>query len=148
MGIEIEHKYLVRDDSYIGMASHSIFIAQGYLSRIPERTVRVRIFGERAFLTVKGKNSGASRLEFEYEIPLADANELLSLCEGKVIEKRRYYVEYEGFTWEVDRFEGALSPLVIAEIEIHSESTTYPLPSFVGQNVTDDPAYYNSNLSK
>ena len=145
MALEIEHKYLVKDDSYIDMTSSHAEIAQGYLNRVPERTVRIRIAGEKAYLTVKGKNSGDVRLEFEYEIPLADAHQMLPLCEG-VIEKTRYYVEYDGHRWEVDRFKGSLAPLVTAEIELPSSDTPYSLPPFIGENVTGNPRYYNSNL--
>lgn len=148
MGIETEHKYLVKDDSYIELASGSVRMAQGYLSRVPERTVRVRVSGDKGFITVKGINRGASREEYEYEIPVEDAKKLLGLCEEKVISKTRYYVDYQGFTWEVDRFEGDLAPLIVAEIELPSEDTPYPLPPFVGRDVTGDPRYYNSSLSR
>lgn len=146
MAIEIEHKYLVRDESYKAMACRHVHIAQGYLSRVPERTVRVRVKGERGYLTVKGKNRGDARLEFEYEIPLDDARAMLGLCKSPIIEKTRWFVEFEGHTWEVDEFHGALAPLVTAEIELDHSAHDYPLPPFIGQEVTGDPAYYNSNL--
>lgn len=146
MGVEIEKKYLVKNDSYRGVAYKSSRIAQGYLNRDPERTVRVRIKDDKGFLTVKGKNRGIERLEFEYEIPLSDADAMLSLCSGKILEKVRYYVKHDGFVWEVDEFKGELSPLVVAEIELPSCETSFSLPPFIGKEVTGDPRYYNSQL--
>lgn len=146
MAKEIEHKYIVTSDEYLRMASGSIEIAQGYLSREAERTVRVRVAGERGYLTVKGLTSGDTRDEYEYEIPVADARAMLGMCQGRVVRKTRYYVEYGGHTWEVDRFGGDLSPLVIAEIELPESARDYDLPPFVGCEVTGDPQYYNSNL--
>lgn len=146
MGKEIEHKYLVKDDGYVGMSIVAHHIRQGYLSRVPERTVRVRTYDDKGFITVKGKNQGDTRLEFEYEVPLRDAKEMLSLCEPPVIDKVRYIVPYAGFTWEVDQFESKTG-LVTAEIELPESGIQYELPPFVGDNVTGDPRYYNSNLS-
>lgn len=146
MGKEIEHKYLVGDDSYRGLSVRELEIRQGYLQREPSRTVRVRTCNRTGYLTVKGRNSGDTRLEFEYEIPYADAIELLSLCDGSPIEKIRYIVPFGGFTWEVDEYKGSRSGLVVAEIELPSSNTVYPLPPFVSANVTGDPRYYNSNL--
>lgn len=146
MALEIEHKYLVKDDSYKEMAQNHTHILQGYLSREPDRTVRVRVKGERGFITVKGRNSGDVRLEFEYEVPKADAEEMLGLCLPPVLEKVRWEVKYEGKLWEVDEFLGSLAPLVTAEIELTSSAESYSLPSFVGKNVTGDPRYYNSQL--
>lgn len=146
MAKEIEHKYLVSSGSYVEMATDSVEIAQGYLSRVPERTVRIRVAGKRGFITVKGINMGDTRLEYEYEIPKSDAEEMLRMCEGRVIRKRRYYVDYDGLRWEVDRFDGDLAPLVVAEVELDRSRHDYRLPPFVGREVTDDPAYYNSTL--
>lgn len=146
MGKEIEHKYLVKDDGYVGMSIVAHHIRQGYLSRVPERTVRVRTYDDKGFITVKGKNQGDTRLEFEYEVPLRDAEEMLSLCEPPVIDKVRYIVPYAGFTWEVDQFESKTG-LVTAEIELPESGIHYELPPFIGENVTGDPRYYNSNLS-
>lgn len=146
MGVEIEKKYLTKNDSYRELAYKSSRIAQGYLNRDPERTVRVRIKDDKGFLTVKGKNRGIERLEFEYEIPLADADAMLSLCSGKILEKVRYYVKHDGFVWEVDEFKGELAPLVVAEIELPSCETSFSLPSFIDKEVTGDPRYYNSQL--
>ena len=146
MAKEIEHKYLVSSGSYVEMATDAVDIAQGYLSRVPERTVRIRVAGERGFITVKGINMGDTRPEYEYEIPRSDAEEMLRMCEGRVIRKRRYYVDYDGLRWEVDRFDGDLAPLVVAEVELDRSRHDYRLPPFVGREVTDDPAYYNSTL--
>lgn len=146
MGKEREHKYLVVNDSYIGMASDVAVIRQGYLSRDKEATVRVRIYGEKGFLTVKGITTGDTREEYEYEIPLGDAEAMLRLCKGKIIEKERYIIDYEGFRWEVDRFRGENDSLVVAEIELDEGCAEYPLPGFVGKEVTGDPRYYNSML--
>lgn len=146
MAKEIEHKYIVTSDEYVRMASGSVEISQGYLNRDVERTVRVRVAGERGYLTVKGRTTGDTRDEYEYEIPVTDARAMLGMCQGRVVRKTRYYVEYGGHTWEVDRFGGDLSPLVIAEIELPESVRGYERPPFVGLEVTDDPRYYNSNL--
>ena len=145
MGKEIEHKYLVISDVYKKMAKASYKIVQGYLSRDKERVIRIRIIDERAFLTIKGKNSGDSRLEYEYEIPVSDAEEILKLCLGKPIEKIRWIVEYSGYKWEIDEF---LNPPIgtIAEIELSNSHYDYCLPPFVGEEVTGNPQYYNSNI--
>lgn len=148
MALEIERKFLVKDMSFKDMSRSSLNIRQGYLNRIPERTVRVRIRGDKGYLTIKGINKGMTRKEFEYEIPFADAQELLDLCEPPVLEKERYIVDYKGFVWEVDCFHGKNEGLVTAEIELPSEDTEFPIPAFVGQEVTGNPDYYNSNLCK
>ena len=146
MAKKIEHKYMVRDDSYKSMATGSEEIIQGYIDRTPEHVVRVRCRGERCYLTIKGRNNGDTRLEFEYEIPATDFDGLLSLCVGRILHKRRWLVPFGGFLWEVDEYGGDLSGLTMAEIEIPASDATYPLPPFIGRNVTDDPNYYNSNL--
>lgn len=146
MGVEIERKYLVADSSYRAMASGFSDIAQGYLSRDPDRTVRIRIRDERGFLTVKGRNRGEVRAEFEYSVPLEDARQMLDMCSGTVIRKRRYYVDYCGHRWEIDEFGGDLAPLVVAEIELSDCDESFELPPFASEDVTGDPAYYNSNL--
>lgn len=146
MALEIEHKYLVKNDSYRNIAVDSVLISQGYLCRESERTVRVRIKGEKGYITVKGKNTGAVRMEFEYEIHLDDAKKMLSLCVPPILEKIRYIVPFEGHTWEVDEFLGSRSGLVTAEIELKSADECYAVPSFIGENVTGNPTYYNSNL--
>lgn len=146
MGIEIEHKYQVKDDTFKSLTSEVHSICQGYLSRAPERTVRVRKTGDRGYLTVKGKNHGDARLEFEYKIPAEDAEKLLGLCEPPVLGKNRYIIYHEGKKWEVDEYLGRLKGLVLAEIELNYPGETYSLPPFIGTNVTGNPAYYNSNL--
>lgn len=146
MAKEIEFKFLVKNRLFEEMAETSTEIIQGYIDRTPEHVVRVRKKGNDCFLTVKGKNKGAERLEFEYSIPEEDFRQLLTLCSDNVIEKVRYLVKYEDFTWEVDVFKGNLKPLVLAEVEVPSIDTPFPLPPFVGEDVTNDPRYYNSNL--
>lgn len=145
MGKEIEHKYLVVSDSFKSLAKECHTISQGYLSKDPERIVRVRIKDDRGFLTVKGKTDKDSRAEYEYEIPVKDAEEMLPLCIGNFIQKRRWIVDFEGYTWEIDEF---ISPKVptVAEIELISSHHDYPLPEFIGEEVTGNPAYYNSNI--
>lgn len=147
MAKEIEDKYLVVSDDFKAMATAVKSIRQGYISRAPERTVRIRIVDNRGFITLKGLSAGAARDEYEYEIPAADAAEILSrLCEGKVVSKTRYIVPFAGHTWEVDVFHGDDEGLVVAEIELPDEHTSYDLPPFAGRKVTGDPRYYNSNL--
>lgn len=146
MGMEIEHKYLVTGDSYRWEAYQKCEIQQGFLSRDPERTVRVRIRDDKAFITIKGKGKGAAHPEFEYDVPVVEAEQMMALCEPPVIVKTRYLVMHEGNRWEVDEFHGDLQGLVIAELEVPSEEYTFPLPPFVGMEVTGDPRYYNSQL--
>ena len=146
MAFEIEHKYLVVNDSYRELATKKENIRQGYLNRNPDRTVRIRVMDDKGFLTVKGRNHGEHRLEFEYEIPLHDAEEILRLSEPGIVEKTRYYVPYDGMVWEVDEFHGSLNGVVVAEVEIPEVGTTYNKPSFIGQDITGDPKFYNSNL--
>lgn len=146
MATEIEHKFLVTDDSYRLAACRTSEIVQGFLSRDSLRTVRVRLRDDKGFITVKGKGDGAAHPEFEYEIPASDARQLLSLCEPPVIVKTRYIVNHEGNQWEVDEFHGDLEGLVIAELEVPSEDYQFEKPAFVGQEVTGDPRYYNSQL--
>lgn len=146
MALEIEHKYLVISDEYRAMSSESVRIRQGYLNRRPEGTVRVRIKGTKAFLTVKGRTSGDTRLEFEYEVPVREAEQMLQMCDGAEIDKTRYLVRYGDHTWEVDEFHGLRQGLVVAEIELDESRHDYRLPPFVGREVTGDPKYYNSNL--
>lgn len=146
MPLEIEHKYLVINDSYKALSSETHHIIQGYLCRKPERTVRIRICDDRGFITVKGKNTGAVRSEFEYGIPVEDAVSMISMCEPPVLEKLRYIVEHKGKIWEVDEFLGSRSGLITAEIELKSEGEEYDIPSFIGDEVTGDSRYYNSNL--
>ena len=150
MGVEIERKFRVLP-SWRPQAEGEA-IAQGYLSSVPERTVRVRIRGAKGFLTVKGKNGGvdaARRAEFEYEIPLADARAMLALCEPGVIEKVRHVEPApDGHAWEIDVFHGANEGLVVAEIELDAEDEPFVRPAWLGEEVTEDARYYNSSLAK
>jgi len=146
MSIEIERKFLIDTDK-LPPLQNGYTIKQGYIQTVDHTTVRVRIRNEEAFLTIKGKSIGASRLEFEYPIPLQDANDMLdNLCQASVIDKTRYLVEHEGYVWEVDVFEGSNKGLVVAEVELDSEDEAFSLPSWVVQEVTDDTRYFNSNL--
>jgi adenylate cyclase len=123
-------------------------IIQGYLSDDPERTVRVRIYGERAFLTIKGKTTGFTRDEFEYEIPLFEAEQLMKLAIYKPVEKIRYELEENGFLWEVDVFKGQNNGLIVAEVELENESVEIEIPNWVQKEVTGDKRFYNLMLSK
>jgi adenylate cyclase len=146
MGIEIERKFLVRDRSVLDGSTGTRY-RQGYLSRDPDRTVRVRVAGDRAFLTVKGRSEGATRAEFEYEIPMSDGAPLLALCDGDVVDKVRHRIDHAGLTWEVDVFHGANEGLVVAEVELESPDQPVDVPNWVGADVTADPRYYNANLA-
>jgi len=147
MAIEIERKFLVKDSSWRQGIEGKLY-CQGYLSREKERTVRVRRVEDKAFLTVKGATDGPSRLEYEYEIPVQDGQELLdNLCEQPLIEKIRYLVPYGEMMWEVDEFRGANKGLVVAEIELSSPEQQVEKPPWLGEEVTDDLRYYNSCLS-
>ena len=145
MGIEIERKFLVRDRAFLDDVA-GVTYRQGYLSTDPDRTVRIRRAGEHGYVTVKGRSHGATRAEFEYEIPVADADAMLALCIPPVIEKIRHRVEHAGRTWEVDVFGGANEGLVVAEVELPSEDAVVDVPDWIGDEVTDDPRYFNANL--
>jgi CYTH domain-containing protein len=142
---EIERKFLVQGSGW--RAGAGVRICQCYLNRDKARTVRVRMAGEQAFLTIKGQNRGATRAEFEYEIPVADAEQLLKLSDGPLIEKNRHKVVHEGSMWDVDDFLGDNAGLVVAEIELTSEDQAFARPSWLGKEVTGDSRYYNSNLA-
>lgn len=145
MALEIERKFLVRNENW--RTVNGTPYRQGYLNSDLHRVVRVRTMGETAVLTVKGLNTGAVRREFEYDIPLTDANEMLdNLCERPLIEKTRYRIEFAGHTWEVDEFFGENTGLVVAEIELDSEDENFERPDWLGKEVTADPRYFNSNL--
>ena len=143
---EIERKFLVKNDTWRD-ASGTRY-RQGYLSSVKERTVRVRTIEDKGYLTIKGIAVGATRLEFEYEIPRDDADTLLDMCEQPLIEKNRYKLEHEGFIWEVDEFFGENQGLIIAELELESEDQQFPIPDWVGEEVTGDSRYFNANLIK
>lgn len=148
--IEIERKFLVTSDVFKTVAFTKNEIAQGYLNSTPERTVRVRIKGNSGFITVKGKGntSGMSRFEWEKEIELSEAKSLLELCESGVIMKTRYEIKVGNHIFEVDEFYGENQGLVIAEIELQSETESFEKPSWLGDEVTNDQRYYNAYLSK
>lgn len=146
MPFERERKFLVREE-FVPEPEQSIPIIQAYLSTHPERTVRVRLAGDQAFLTIKGGMSGISRLEFEYPIPAGDAKELLRLAVNKPVEKIRKEIHVEGKKWEIDFFEGANKGLVLAEIELSAEDEEFVLPEWAGKEVTGDWRYHNSQLS-
>jgi CYTH domain-containing protein len=144
---EIERKYLVEGDAWRHEATRSTTFRQGYLSTMKERTVRVRVAGDLAWLTIKGITVGASRSEFEYSIPVADGTAMLDeLCERPLIEKTRHVVEHAGVTWEVDEFSGANEGLIVAEIELETADQDIDLPAWAGEEVTADPRYFNANL--
>lgn len=148
MATEIERKYLVQFEAWQkakASATHTP-ISQGYLSLEAERTVRIRIKKEKALLTIKGKTRGISRLEFEYEIPLSDGLKLLEICQGSVIQKKRYILQYDELTWEIDEFEGDNAGLIVAEVELESEHQTFRLPPWIKEEVSTDKRYYNANL--
>lgn len=147
MGKEIERKFLVKGNDWHKLAK-GIHYRQGYLSIVKERTVRVRTINDKGFLTIKGITVGASRVEFEYDIPVNEANEMLKICEHPIIEKSRYKIEHGGFTWEVDEFYGVNQGLITAEIELQSVDQKFDKPDWIGQEITGDPKYFNSNLIK
>ena len=144
---EIERKFLVVSDEYKN--SPRKYYKQGYLSVEPDKTVRVRVAGDKGYLTVKGRNNGISRAEYEYEIPAADANDMLdNLVKTGVIEKWRYVCVVDGKKWEVDEFLGDNAGLVVAEIELQSEDEPFAKPAWAGDEVSGDARYYNSSLSQ
>jgi adenylate cyclase len=148
MAKEIERKFLVNGIEWKNLAKGTEY-RQGYLSTVKERTVRVRTIDNTGYLTVKGISTGATRLEYEYEISVADAHEMLDkLCERPLIEKKRYKIEFGGLIWEVDEFFGENEGLVVAEVELQDENQDIRRPEWIGKEVTGDPRYFNSNLSK
>ena len=144
MSVEIERKFKVANT--FRPTGIGIEMAQGYLSRDPNRTVRIRTAGIQGFLTIKGENHGAVRLEYEYEIPHEEARELLALCEAPLVEKTRYVEPFAGKRWEEDVFHGANKGLVVAEIELISETEEFVCPTWVGAEVTGEERYYNAAL--
>jgi len=149
MANEIERKFLVKGD-FKNLASKETRIVQGYLSSIPERTVRVRIKGDKGFITIKGigNASGAARYEWEKEIPVNEVEELLKICEPGVIDKTRYLVKAGNHIFEVDEFYGENLGLIVAEVELTSETESFEKPAWLGEEVTGDTKYYNSMLMK
>jgi adenylate cyclase len=148
MAEEIERKFLVAGDAWRALAQPAE-LCQGYLNDDPDRTVRVRVVGDRSWLTIKGRSHGASRCEYEYEIPAADARAMLDdLCLRPMVEKRRSRICSAGLIWEVDEFLGENAGLIVAEVELTSADQMIALPGWIGDEVTGDPRYYNSNLLK
>ena len=146
--LEIERKFLLKNSDYKKL-SKGILIKQGYICSENDRVVRVRIYGEKAFITIKNATIGFSRDEFEYEIPLVDAEKMLHcVCRQPIIEKLRYKVNYEGFIWEIDEFFGENEGLVVAEIELEKEDQNFLKPDWIADEVTGDARYYNANLFK
>ena len=146
MGVEMERKFLVSGQQWRDGVEGTQYL-QGYLCRGRGRTVRVRCAGANAFLTIKGPSTGVSRAEFEYPIPKQDALELLGLCEGPLIEKLRFRIPFEGHLWEVDEFQGRNAGLLLAEVEFSRPDEAVALPAWVGEEVSGDSRYFNSNLS-
>jgi adenylate cyclase len=154
MGIEIERKFLLRDERWRGEVERSVRMAQGYLndhaavaSGAQQASVRVRLAGDDAWLNLKSREAGPSRQEFEYAIPPADAEALLRLCTGGIIDKTRHYVRHEGALWEIDEFAGANAGLVVAEIELPAVDAPFARPAWLGDEVTDHVRYYNLALA-
>ena len=146
MGKEIERKFLVNGDDWRSLGQATRY-RQGYLSRVKERTVRIRTIADKGYLTIKGVNEGITRVEFEYEIPIDDANSLLDgLCERPLIEKDRSQIPYGDHIWEVDEFFGDNIGLILAEVELESEDQVFKTPEWIGREVSDDPRYFNANL--
>lgn len=150
MSFEIERKFLVKSKDYQRESHKKFYVKQGFLNTNKHRTVRIRISDNTAFLTIKGVSdkSGVSRFEWEKEIPVKDAKQLLSLCEKGIIEKNRYLIKYGNHIFEVDEFLGKNEGLIIAEIELSNENEVFEKPSWLGKEVTGDVKYYNSQLSK
>ena len=148
MALEIERKFLVHP-SELGTLEDGQHIVQGFIPTVGHTAVRARLYGGRAWLTLKGRTEGATRLEFEYEIPVDDAAAILeAFCVATQVEKTRYCRDYAGFTWEIDVFEGDNDGLIMAEIELRSEDQSFEIPPWVTKEVTGDPRYYNSNISR
>ncbi|OAI24267.1 MULTISPECIES: CYTH domain-containing protein [Methylomonas] len=149
MALEIEHKFLLANDDWRAEVEHSVSYRQGYLSGSPLSSVRVRVSDTQAWLNIKSATIGTHRHEFEYEIPLADANTLLDeLCHKPLVEKTRHFVRRNPHLWEIDEFIGDNHGLIVAEIELSQIGESFEKPAWLGQEVTDDLRYYNNNLSQ
>ena len=149
MAIEIEHKFLLANGDWREFVSHSVVYKQGYLSSQATSSIRVRISDQQAWLNIKSATIGTQRAEYEYEIPLSDAQEILdNLCLKPVIEKTRHFVKHENHLWEIDEFEGENTGLIVAEIELKSVDETFAKPEWLGVEVTQDVRYYNNNLAR
>ncbi len=147
MAIEIERKFLVKGEAWRSQAT-GILYRQGYLLANQGKTVRVRRAGDRGYLTIKGATQGISRHEFEYDIPLSDAEELLNMCDRPLIEKTRYTLQHKGLTWEVDEFWGDNKGLIIAEVELTDPDQSVQLPDWIDREVSADPRYFNAALAR
>ncbi len=148
MATEIERKFLVKGDEWRSLGVAEIY-RQGYIANSNGRTVRVRVVGDQGYLTIKGLTVGMGRSEFEYKIPVEDAQELLeTLCDRPFIEKTRYKINIGDLTWEVDEFWGENQGLILAEVELETEDQSIDIPHWIGEEVTSDPRYYNVNLVK
>jgi adenylate cyclase len=148
MGIEIERKFLVRNEGWRSLAD-GVLYSQGYFEKGANVTVRVRIVGEQGYLTLKGRVDAITRTEFEYPIAVADAREMLQLwCYPRVVEKFRYRIPYGEFVWEVDEFQGLNAGLILAEIELKSPNQAFEKPDWIGEEVSGQPQYYNSTLAQ
>jgi len=147
MGIEIERKFLVDPEKWV-KPDEGVYFTQAYLISDSERTVRVRIAGDKGYLTIKGKSNGFSRKEFEYEIPVEEARELMSLCKNFAVEKIRYFLKAGPVTWEVDEFFGANQGLLMAEVELESQDQEIELPPWILKEVTGDDRFFNAYLAK
>jgi adenylate cyclase len=149
MALEIERKFLLRSDAWRAQARNRMLMRQGYLSSGSRCSIRVRIAGEQAWLNMKAKRSGMTRLEYEYSIPGREASEILAeLCDGPLVEKYRHEVAVGPHRWEIDEFLGDNAGLIVAEIELQSEAESFERPDWLGDEVTPDERYYNFNLAK
>lgn len=148
MAIEVEHKFLLANDDWRKHIQRSVKYRQGYLSSLPTSSIRIRISDHKAWLNIKSATIGTQRHEYEYEIPLSDANEILDkLCRKPLIEKTRHFIEDNNKIWEIDEFEGENEGLIVAEIELNESGEFFVKPSWLGDEVTDDLRYYNNNLA-
>lgn len=148
MAKEIERKFLVKGDEWRKLAKGSVY-RQGYIATQKQATVRVRIVGSQGYLTIKGPSINYSRSEFEYSIPIEDAQEMLDkLCDRPLIEKTRYKIDWGSLVWEIDEFGGVNKGLILAEVELNQETQKIELPPWIGEEVSEDPRYFNSNLVK
>jgi len=149
MALEVEHKFLLANDGWRNEIDHSVHYKQGYLSSSPLSSVRVRISDTHAWLNIKSATIGTHRQEFEYEIPLSDANDILeALCHKPLVEKMRHFVRHEGHVWEIDEFMGDNAGLIVAEVELSQIGESFAKPDWIGEEVTSDLRYYNNNLTK
>lgn len=148
MAVEIEHKFLLANNDWRKQVSYSVKYKQGYLSAVATSSIRVRVSNDKAWLNIKSATIGTHRHEYEYEIPLSDAQEIITnLCRKPIIEKTRHIVINDNNTWEIDEFEGDNSGLIVAEIELLEVGADFSIPAWLGEEVTSDHRYYNNNLA-